>query len=248
MGYHSNTLLRFVSYALPLLILLLALFGFAVEILDVEPKSGSVIKLAVFDQPQVPAQLVFGTWLLEASGLLALFLLAQGRCGAWWLDGLVAGWLGWVFRGPLLVVTIVVAARQPHYAWWSLAFGWWVLYSVCGLSLSMLARRTELDLAIGASGAQGRHEKLQAQRHLETARNTEDAAEETSVETQPVAELPAAAEASEPTGEPPETFEADGGTEASVSVASPDDGGSADDDRYPREERQSPWAKRDEEP
>ncbi len=154
-------MLRFVTYALPLLVLLLALFGFAVDILDFEPQRGSVIKLAILDQPTVPAQLVFGTWLVEASGLLALFLLAQGRCGTWWLDGLVAGWLGWVFRGPLLVVTIVVAARQPHHAWWSLAFGWWVLYSVCGLSLAILARRTDLDLAIGTSGAEGRQQALQ---------------------------------------------------------------------------------------
>ena len=157
-------MLRFVTYALPLLILLLALFGFAVGILDFEPQQGSVIKLALFDQPTVPAQLVLGTWLVEASGLLALFLLAQGRCGAWWLDGLVAGWLGWVFRGPLLVVTIVVAARQPQHAWWTLAFGWWVLYSVCGLALSILARRTELDLAIGSSGSERRHLALKTRR------------------------------------------------------------------------------------
>ena len=163
-------MLRFVTYALPLLILLLALFGLAVEMLDVEPSRGSVIKLALLDQEALPAQLVFGTWLVEASGLLALFLLAQGRCGTWWLDGLVAGWLGWIFRGPLLVVTIVVAARQPHHAWWTLAFGWWVLYSVCGLALAILARRTELDLAVGASGAEQRHEKLAEQRRAELRR------------------------------------------------------------------------------
>lgn len=163
-------MLRFVTYALPLLVLLLALFGFAVDILDFEPQRGSVIKLASLDQPTVPAQLVFGVWLVEASGLLALFLLAQGRCGVWWLDGLVAGWLGWVFRGPLLVVTIVVAARQPQHAWWSLAFGWWVLYSICGLSLAILARRTDLDLAIGASGAEARHQASSAK-----AARTQDA-------------------------------------------------------------------------
>ncbi len=180
-------MLRFVTYALPLLILLLALFGLAVEVLDVEPTRGSVIKLALLDQEALPAQLVFGTWLVEASGLLALFLLAQGRCGTWWLDGLVAGWLGWIFRGPLLVVTIVVAARQPHHAWWTLAFGWWVLYSVCRLALAMLARQTELDLAVGASGAEQRHETLAEQRRAEA------------MATQPVPiEKPAALDDSEP--------------------------------------------------
>ena len=137
-------MLRFIAYAVPLLILLLALFGFTVELLDAEPRSGSVIRLALFEQPRVPGQLVIGAWLVEASGLIALFLLAQGRFGAWWLDGLVAGWVAWVFRGPLLVITIVVAARQPPDPWWKLAFGWWVLYSVCGLSLAILARRSGL--------------------------------------------------------------------------------------------------------
>ncbi len=138
-------MLRFIIYAVPLLILLLALFGFTVELLDAEPRSGSVIRLALFDQPRVPGQLVIGTWLVEASGLIALFLLAQGRFAVWWLDGLVAGWVAWIFRGPLLVITIVVAVRQPQDPWWKLAFGWWVLYSVCGLSLAILARRSGLE-------------------------------------------------------------------------------------------------------
>ncbi len=125
--------------------LLLALFGFAVELLDFEPRRGSVIRLALFEQPRVPGQLVLGTWLVESAGLIALFLLARGRFGRWWLDGLVAGWIGWIFRGPLLVITIVVAVRQPQDPWWTLAFGWWVLYSVCGLSLAFLARRSGLD-------------------------------------------------------------------------------------------------------
>ncbi len=138
-------MIRFIVYAVPLLILLLALFGFAVELLDAEPRRGSVIRLALFEQPQVPGKLVVGAWLVEVSGLIALFLLAQGRFAVWWLDGLVAGWVAWVFRGPLLVITIVVAARQPQDPWWKLAFGWWVLYSVCGLSLAVLARRSGLE-------------------------------------------------------------------------------------------------------
>lgn len=138
-------MIRFIVYAVPLLLLQLALFGFAVELLDVEPRRGSVIRLALFEQPAVAGKLVLGTWLVESSGLIALFLLAQGRFGKWWLDGLVAGWVGWLFRGPLLVITIVIAARQPQDPWWTLAFGWWVLYSVCGLSLALLARSSELE-------------------------------------------------------------------------------------------------------
>ena len=136
-----------------MLVLLLALFGFAVELLDAEPRSGSVIRLALFEQPRVPGQLVLGTWLVESSGLIALFLLTQGRFATWWLDGLVAGWVAWIFRGPLLVITIVVAARQPQDPWWTLAFGWWVLYSVCGLCLAILARRSGLEPWLRPQGA-----------------------------------------------------------------------------------------------
>ncbi len=134
---------RYVFIALPLLVLLLAVFGFAVDVLNLEPRSGAVIKLSL-DQPRLPAKIVLGAWMLEAVGLLGLYLMILGRSGAWWLDGLVAGWLGWVFRGPLLVVTIVVAVRQPQQAWWNLALAWWVLYTVCGLALAILARRSGL--------------------------------------------------------------------------------------------------------
>jgi hypothetical protein len=71
---------------------------------------------------------------------MALFLVTQGRAGSWWLDGLLAGWLAWVFRGPLLVLTVTVAAHQSQEAWWRIVFGWWVLYSCCGLALAALAR------------------------------------------------------------------------------------------------------------
>lgn len=137
-------MIRFITFALPLLWLLLALFGFTVEIIDLEPRAGAVMRWALLDPPRVPVTVVLGVWLMESCGLLALYLLAQGRCGAWWLDGLVAGWLAWIFRGPLLVLTVVVAARRPQDPWWDLALGWWVLYSVCGLSLALLARRSGL--------------------------------------------------------------------------------------------------------
>lgn len=143
MGRHP--MFRFVTHALPLLMLLLAAFGVAVDLLDLEPRSGSVLRLGFFDGARVPATVVLSAWLMESCGLLALFLIAQGRCGAWWLDGLVAGWLAWIFRGPLLVLTIVVATRQPQDPWWTLALGWWMLYTCCGLVLALLARRSELS-------------------------------------------------------------------------------------------------------
>ncbi len=208
-------MLRFIAYAVPLLILLLALFGFTVELLDVEPRKGSVIRLALFEQPLVPGQLVLGTWLVEASGLIALFLLAQGRFGAWWLDGLAAGWVAWIFRGPLLVITIVVAARQPQDPWWTLAFGWWVLYSVCGLSLAVLARRSGLGSWVTASDkAEVESDDVPNGAQVESASQNsaeiEDKVEE--------GELPAAEP--EEAAEPEQAAESEEGTESEAAAES----------------------------
>lgn len=143
MRYDERTLIRFVLHALLLLFLVLGVFGFVIELFDLEPTTGAVIRLALFSDQGVPAKIVLGSWLLEAAGLLALFLLAQGRCGAWWIDGLVAGWAAWIFRAPLLVITVVVVTGQSQRAWWTLAFAWWVLYTCCGLMLAILARRAD---------------------------------------------------------------------------------------------------------
>lgn len=143
--YDLGAVLRFTAYAIPLLILLLALFGVVVEVLDLEPARGAVVRLGVFEQARMPASFALVAWTMEACGLLALYLIVQGRSGAWWLDGVTAGWLAWVFRGPLLVVTVTVATRQPQEAWWRIAFGWWVLYTVCGLAMAALYRSLEVD-------------------------------------------------------------------------------------------------------
>lgn len=133
---------RFVICAVPLLFVLFALFGLASGLLGMEPNdqaATAVFALSLDENPSV--RLILGVWLLQSCGLMALFLLAEGHCGAWWLDGLAAGWVAWIFRGPLLVITLVVAVGQPQAPWWRLAFGWWVLYSLCGLGLAVLARR-----------------------------------------------------------------------------------------------------------
>lgn len=98
---------------------------------------------------RLPNAVVLGTWLLESLGLSALFLLIQGQ-GSVWLAGLLAGWIAWVFRGPLLVLTVAGtagmagAAGAPAGRWWPLALSWWFLYTVCGLLLGGTARATGL--------------------------------------------------------------------------------------------------------
>lgn len=129
-------MLRFFLHAVPLIVALLALFSVTIGFFDAGPAGA----LSLLDPARVPLDLLIGTWLLEASGLVALFLLIEGRMGLPWLDGLMAAWVAWIFRGPLLVVTVVVAAGKPQTPWFRLALAWWVLYSLCGLALALLSR------------------------------------------------------------------------------------------------------------
>ena len=138
--YDRRPLRRFLLLALPLLILTMALFQFAMEMLgfQVDPSElGSGIAL--------PGYVSLATWTLEALGLAALFLLVHGRGGGW-TSGLLTGWIAWVFRGPLLVVTVVGLAGLSPRPWWLLALSWWVLYSLCGLVLSGVAAGVGLGI------------------------------------------------------------------------------------------------------
>lgn len=136
MRYHRDALRRFLFFALPLLLLTMALFHFAQEMLGTAPDS---TELSSTGAPRPPAWVTLGTWMLEAVGLVALFLLVQGRNGGRWTAGLLTGWIAWVFRGPLLVVAVVGLGGLPPAPWWSLAFSWWILYTLCGLLLGGLA-------------------------------------------------------------------------------------------------------------
>lgn len=124
-------MLRFAVLALPLLLLVFALFDGVAEAWDLLPR-------AIESQPP---RVTFGGWLLQAAGLTGLFLLIRGRTGYWWLDGLAVGWTAWLFRGPLVVITMAGIASQSQPAWWRLAVTWWWLYCLCGLLLAALARK-----------------------------------------------------------------------------------------------------------
>lgn len=130
---------RYLIYALPTLVVCLALFGIAVDVVGLDVPHGAVVQLG-WGEDHIPWRIVLGTWLLEAIGLAALYLLIQGRSFAWWLDGLLAGWIAWIFRAPLLTVTVVLLGHAQG-SWWSLTVAWWILYSACGLILAILARR-----------------------------------------------------------------------------------------------------------
>jgi hypothetical protein len=131
--YHRDPLRRFLLLSLPLLILAMALFHFALEALG---KAPNITAISAAGARVLPPWVPLVTWTLEALGLSALFLLIYGRNSMRWLSGLLTGWIAWVFRGPLLVVSVVGIAGLPPAPWWSMAFSWWILYTICGLLLA----------------------------------------------------------------------------------------------------------------
>src|SRR6185436_8844544 len=102
--YDRPPLRRFLIFSIPLLILAMALFHFALEALGRAPDP---TVLSPADGRDLPGWVALATWGLEALSLSALFLLVYSRNGLRWLSGLLTGWIAWVFRGPLLVVTVV---------------------------------------------------------------------------------------------------------------------------------------------
>lgn len=137
--YHRLTLRRFLLIALPLVLLLIALFNLGVELAGLTPDLGPMVGWKS-GRVGLPGPYVLGTWALEALALTALFLLVDGRGGWLVVNGLAAAWIGWVFRGPLLVLTVAGAGGRAGGSWWPLAWRWFLLYTAAGLVLATAAK------------------------------------------------------------------------------------------------------------
>jgi hypothetical protein len=142
MLYHRDPLRRFLLLSLPLLILAMALFHFALEAMGKIPNPHTI---SAAGARVLPPWVPLVTWGLESLGLSALFLLIYGRNSVRWLSGLLAGWIAWVFRGPLLVVSVVGVAGLPPSPWWTMALQWWILYTLCGMLLAFAAAAAGLQ-------------------------------------------------------------------------------------------------------
>lgn len=118
----------------------MGLFQFGLEMFRLQVDPGA---LAPGGGVDLPGWIRLATWALESLALSTLFVLVHGR-GWGGVSGLLTGWIAWVFRGPLLVVTVAGYAGLPPGPWWSLALRWWVLYSLCGLLLGVIASLTHL--------------------------------------------------------------------------------------------------------
>ena len=131
---------RFLLFSIPLLIVTMGLFQLGLETFRLEVDPGA---LAPGGGVDLPGWIRLATWALESLALSTLFVLVHGR-GWGWVSGLLTGWIAWVFRGPLLVITMAGYAGLPSAPWWSLVLRWWVLYSLCGLLLGVIASLTDL--------------------------------------------------------------------------------------------------------
>ena len=136
---------RFLLFAFTSLLILTALFNLGVELAGGEPELGPLVGWQEGDRG-LPGAWILASWALEALALTALFQLAVGSSGEGgahlWLGGLLAGWIAWVFRGPLLVLAAVSFGGLPGGPWWSLSLRWFVLYTLAGLTLAAVARWT----------------------------------------------------------------------------------------------------------
>lgn len=139
--YDLPALRRFLVFSIPLLLLTMALFHFSLDALGKAPSPAALSRVSA---GELPSYALLGSWFLESLGLAALYLLINGRAGRL-LAGLLTGWIAWVFRGPLLVVAVVGLGGLPAGPWWSLAFSWWILYSLCGLVLAGVAAASGLQ-------------------------------------------------------------------------------------------------------
>ncbi len=142
--YHLTALGRFLAISLPLLIVLMGLFSLAIETTSLAPSMAALESRGLARPEALPFGISAAGWLIEALALTALFLLIQGRTGAWWMDGVVAGLIGWVFRGPILVLSIVSLSRLASEPWWPMALRWLVLYTLCGVALATTAQAVRL--------------------------------------------------------------------------------------------------------
>lgn len=153
--YAREALKRFLLFALPLLLVLFALFNLGLEIAGYEPELGSLVGWRA-GTLGLAGGWVVATWALEALALSALYLLIVGPGAPRFSSGLLAGWIAWVFRGPLLVITVVGYGGMAQAPWWRLSLRWLLLYTLAGALLGALGgllRRPKGESSRAPAGA-----------------------------------------------------------------------------------------------
>lgn len=130
---------RFVVLALLAALLLFAVAEVAARALA--PESAESLARSGLAPGALPTPLRLGAWMLDAVALTVLVLLLSGRAGRWWFEGLAAGLLAWVYRGPLATLSTLAVVRLPKEPFWAAARVELVVLPLVGLVLGGLAAR-----------------------------------------------------------------------------------------------------------
>lgn len=139
-GYHRQRVLRFVLLAVPLAVLVLALAAVGAELVGFGPELDALAQRGVARPEGLPHTFQAAAFLFEGIALVALYLLLEGRTGLWWLDGVATGFAAWLFRGPLLVLTIAALTRLPTEPFWQVARLALIAEPAAGLAIAALFR------------------------------------------------------------------------------------------------------------
>jgi hypothetical protein len=131
---------RFVLLALLVGMLLSACAELALEAIGLTGGAAELARVGLAPGA-LPGHLRLGAWLLDAAAMTVLVLLLTGRTGRWWLEGLAAGLLAWIYRGPLTVLSALATARLPLEPFWRAARASLIVLPLLGLALAALARR-----------------------------------------------------------------------------------------------------------
>jgi hypothetical protein len=144
---------RFLALALPAALLILAVAGPIAAALGVGVDTEALAARGVGRPGGLDAGHLVAVLGFEATALTALYLLVEGKTRSRLLDGLLTGFAAWLFRGPLLVVTVGALTRLPTEPFWQAARIDLVALPVAGLAVGLCASFTHG--ATDAAGATG---------------------------------------------------------------------------------------------
>jgi len=131
--------LRFLVLALPLALLVLALAPVVADLAGAGIDDGPLAARGI--ARPIPLDLTTRALALgfEAFALVALYLLIEGRTASRVVDGAVAGFAAWIFRGPLLVLTVATLTRLPLATFWQAARVSLVALPLAGVAVGLVA-------------------------------------------------------------------------------------------------------------
>lgn len=133
-------MLRFLLLAVPLAVLVLALAAAGADLVGWGVDTDPLAARGVARPEGLPRGYEAAALLFEGVALVALYLLLEGRTGIWWLDGVAAGFAAWLFRGPLLVLTVAALTRLPTEPFWQVARIALVAEPAAAIAIAALAR------------------------------------------------------------------------------------------------------------